>query len=65
MSLRARGLVSVKHLPGRPKRDPSASSWLAQCFERGAVRSCFVPDPEFRVIRLHTRYRRDLADERT
>jgi transposase len=55
----------VKHLPGRPKRDPSDSSWLAQCFERGAIRSCFVPDPEFRVIRLHTRYRRDLTDERT
>ena len=55
----------VKHLPGRPKRDPSDSSWLAQCFERGAIRPCFVPDPEFRVIRLHTRYRRDLTDERT
>ena len=55
----------VKHLPGRPKRDPSDSSWLAQCFERGAVRPCFVPDPEFRIIRLHTRYRRDLTDERT
>src|SRR5579859_7265242 len=46
----------VKHLPGRPKRDPSDSRWLAQCFE---------PDPEFRIIRLHTRYRRDLTDERT
>ena len=55
----------VKHLPGRPKRDPSDSSWLAQCFERGAVRPCFVPDPEFRIIRLHTRCRRDLTDERT
>jgi len=55
----------VKNLPGRPKRDPSDSSWLAQCFERGAIRSCFVPTPEFRVIRLHTRYRRDLTDERT
>ena len=55
----------VKNLPGRPKRDRSDSSWLAQCFERGAVRPCFVPDPEFRVIRLHTRYRRDLTDERT
>jgi transposase len=55
----------VKHLPGRPKRDPSDSRWLAACFERGAVRSCFVPDPEFRVIRLHTRYRRDLTEERT
>ena len=55
----------VKNLPGRPKRDPSDSRWLAQCFERGAIRSCFVPDPEFRVIRLHTRYRRDLTEERT
>ena len=55
----------VKNLPGRPKRDPSDSRWLAACFERGAVRSCFVPDPEFRVIRLHTRYRRDLTNERT
>jgi transposase len=55
----------VRHLPGRPKRDASDSSWLAACFERGAVRPCFVPDPEFRLIRLHTRYRRDLTGERT
>jgi transposase len=55
----------VKHLPGRPKRDPSDSRWLAACFERGAITSCFVATPEFRVIRLHTRYRRDLTDERT
>ena len=55
----------VKNLPGRPKRDPSDSSWLAQCFERGAVRPCFVATEEFRVIRLHTRYRRDLINERT
>jgi len=38
----------VKNLPGRPKRDPSDSSWLAQCFERGAVRPCFVATKEFR-----------------
>jgi len=55
----------VKNLPGRPKRDPSDSRWLAQCFERGAVTSCFVATPEFRIIRLHTRYRRDLTGERT
>ncbi len=55
----------VKHLPGRPKRDPSDSSWLAACFERGSVRPCFVATEEFRVIRLHTRYRRDLTDDRT
>ena len=55
----------VKHLPGRPKRDPSDSRWLAACFERGAVTSCFVATPEFRIIRLHTRDRRDLTEERT
>ena len=55
----------VKHLPGRPKRDPADSKWLAACFERGAVTACFVATPEFRVIRLHTRYRRDLTEERT
>jgi transposase len=55
----------VKNLPGRPKRDPADSRWLAVCFERGAVTSCFVATPEFRIIRLHTRYRRDLIDERS
>jgi transposase len=55
----------VKHLPGRPKRDPADSRWLAACFERGAVTSCFVATEEFRLIRLHTRYRRDLTGERT
>jgi transposase len=55
----------VKNLPGRPKRDPADSRWLAACFERGAVTACFVATPEFRLIRLHTRYRRDLTEERT
>jgi transposase len=54
----------VKHLPGRPKHDPGDSRWLAACFERGAVTPCFVAAPEFRVIRLHTRYRRDLTGDR-
>ena len=55
----------VRNLPGRPKRDKSDSRWLAACFERGAVAPCFVATPEFRVIREHTRYRRDLTGERT
>ena len=55
----------VKNLPGRPKRDPADSRWLAACFERGAVTACFAAAPEFRVIRLHTRCRRDLTEERT
>ena len=45
----------VKNLPGRPKRDPADSRWLAACFERGAVTACFVATPEFRIIRLHNR----------
>jgi len=59
------GARQVRNLPGRPKRDPSDSRWLAVCFERGSVTSCFVATPEFRLIRLHTRYRRDLTGERT
>jgi transposase len=55
----------VRHLPGRPKRDPSDSRWLAACSGRGAITCCFVATPEFRIIRLHTRYRRDLTEERT
>ena len=52
--------------PARPpEADPSDSRWLAACFERGAVTACFVATPEFRLIRLHTRYRRDLTGERT
>ena len=59
------GARQVKNLPGRPGHDPGDSRWLAACFERGAVTPCFVAAPEFRVIRLHTRYRRDLTGERT
>jgi transposase len=55
----------VRNLPGRPRRDPSDSRWLAVCFERGSVTPCFVAAPEFRLIRLHARYRRDLTGERT
>jgi transposase len=55
----------VKHLPGRPKHDLGDSRWLAACFERGAVTPCFVATEEFRVIRLHTRYRRDLTGDRS
>jgi transposase len=55
----------VRHLPGRAKNDRCDARWLAACFERGTVTPCFVATPEFRVIRLHTRYRRDLTEDRT
>ena len=58
------GTVPSPARPDPPKHDPGDSRWLAACFERGAVTSCFVATEEFRVIRLHTRYRRDLTDER-
>jgi transposase len=54
----------IKNLPGRPKRDASDSAWIAVCFERGSITPCFVATPEFRLIREHTRYRRDLTAER-
>lgn len=55
----------VKHLPGRPKTDKADARWLAVCFERGAITACFVATAEFRLIRLNTRYRRDLIGERS
>ncbi len=55
------GAKQVRHLPGRPRRDPADSRWLAACSGRGPVTPCFAAAPEFRVIRLHTRYRRDLT----
>jgi transposase len=55
----------IKNLPGRPKRDTTDSQWITVCFERGSITSCFVATPEFRLIRLHTRYRRDLTGDRT
>ena len=54
--------ASAGYLSGR---DPADSRSLAACFERGAITSCFVATPEFRVIRQRTRYRRDLTGERT
>ncbi|MFI9848480.1 IS110 family transposase [Nonomuraea sp. NPDC051941] len=55
----------VKHLPGRPKTDKADCVWLAKNFERGMLAACFVATEEFRTIRLHTRYRRNLTQERT
>jgi transposase len=55
----------VKHLPGRPKTDKADCVRLAKNFERGMLAACFVATEEFRTIRLHTRYRRNLTEERT
>ncbi len=58
-------LTCYGNVPAERAANPADSRWLAACFERGAVTSCFVATPEFRIIRLHTRYRRDLTEERT
>jgi transposase len=55
----------IKNLPGRPRRDCPDSAWITVCFERGSITPCFAATPEFRLIRLHTRYRRDLTPDRT
>jgi transposase len=47
----------VRHLSGRPKRDPAHSRWLAACFERGTVTPCFVATPQFRVIQPYRPWR--------
>ncbi len=43
---------------------PIPAGWR-RALGRGAITPCFVATPEFRVIRLHTRCRRDLTEERT
>jgi transposase len=55
----------VKALPGRPKTDKLDSVWLAKITERGSLASSFVPPEDIRVLRIHTRYRRRLVQERT
>lgn len=55
----------VKALPGRPKTDKLDSVWLAKITERGSVASSFVPPEDIRVLRTHTRYRRQQVQART
>jgi transposase len=54
----------VKAQPGRPKTDKADAVWLARITEHGWVRSSFVPPEEIRVLRAHTRYRRQLIQVR-
>jgi transposase len=56
---------AVKAQPGRPKTDRADAAWLAKITENGWVRSSFVPPEEIRVLRAHTRYRRQLVQART
>ena len=55
----------VKNLPGRPEAGPVGLPLAGGVLRARRGPACFVADPEFRIIRLHTRYRRDLTEERT
>jgi transposase len=54
------GLVATIRVPS----DSSPARRASETREFATTRRG-VPDPEFRIIRLHTRYRRDLTEERT
>lgn len=54
----------VKNVPGR-KTDVKDAQWLAQLLEAGLLRGSFVPPPAIRELRDLTRYRTELAHERT
>ena len=69
---RPRGSSACWPTPNRSRTCPAGPSgtrlirggWR-RAAGRGAVTACFAVTPEFRIIRLHTRYRRDLTEERT
>lgn len=54
----------IKNVPGR-KTDVKDAQWIAQLLECGLLRGSFVPPPEIRELRDLTRYRTELAHERT
>jgi transposase len=53
----------VKNLPGR-KTDVADACWLAQLLECGLLRGSFVPPREVARLRVLTRYRTKLVQER-
>lgn len=53
----------VKHVPGH-KTDIADSEWLAQLGRYGLVRASFIPPKDLRELRLVSRYRRKLENNR-
>ena len=51
-------------MPGR-KTDVNDAMWIGQLLECGLLRGSFVPPTEIRELREITRYRRQLAEERS
>src|SRR5207253_6983718 len=61
-------LVNSSHarqLAGRPKTDRLDAQWIARLAEMGLLRPSFVPPPEIRALRVHTRLVVNLTQDRT
>jgi len=54
----------VRALPGR-KTDVKDSEWIAQLLRHGLLSKSFVPPPAIRDLRVLTRYRKSLIEDRT
>ncbi len=52
----------IKNVPGR-KTDAKDSDWIAQLHQNGLIRPSYIPDDEFRQLRLLTRHRRKLIED--
>lgn len=53
----------MRRVPGR-KTDVSDAEWICQITEHGLLSPSFVPPPPIRRLRMATRYRRALVEER-
>jgi transposase len=54
----------VKNVPGR-KTDQKDSEWIAQLHRFGLIRPSFVPDGIYQRLRLLSRHRTNLVDDRS
>jgi transposase len=55
----------ARQLSGRPKTDRLDAQWLARLTENGMLRPSFVPPAAVRALRLYTRARTRLVQDRT
>lgn len=54
----------IKNVPGR-KTDMNDSHWIAQLHRFGLIRASFIPPSEFQRMRMISRHRTNLTDDRT
>jgi transposase len=59
-------LLNAAHIKAVPDRrtDVRDAEWIAQLLEHGLVRPSFVPPPDIRQLRMLTRQRVQLMDDR-